>query len=58
MMSFLPKRIEHVTIAHFQLTELVLADGSAGSKAKHEVRYGKEQKHQPIHQPAPLGWNC
>ena len=31
----------HLRIAHFQLTELSLADGSARGQAKHKERYAK-----------------
>jgi len=41
-------------VAHSQLTELSLADRSAGGQAKHEAKYGKQQKHHSVHQPSPL----
>ena len=35
------RAFHYLRTAHFQLTELTLADGSAGGQAKHEARYGK-----------------
>jgi hypothetical protein len=48
------RAFHYLRIAHFQLTELPSADGSAGAQAKHEARQGKQQKHHSIHQPSPL----
>ena len=41
-------------IVYFQLTELTLADGSAGGQVKNDRRYSKQKQRQSFHQPPPF----